>query len=269
MTTEQIKGEKKGHIFYITLNRPEKRNAITPEMMTSICEMAEAQMADPEIRAIILKAEGPIFSAGIDFMALGAEVGPLMGAADGGGARLRALIHKYQQYMNRLEAVELPIICAMHGKVLGMGAEMILACDLRVMSTDCRWGLPELRLGLIADLGGTTRLTRLVGQARAMEVLMTGNEFSADQALSWGLINYVVAEDDLVQTAEKMANDIAKCAPLAVGATKKILKRGEGVDLMTQLDMEVNLQSILLKTDDCQEGLTAMLEKRAPQWKSQ
>lgn len=267
MTTEQIKGEKKGHIFYITLNRPEKRNAITSEMMVSICELAEAQMADPEIRAIILKAEGPIFSAGIDFMALGAEVGPLMGEADGGGARLRALIHKYQQYMNRLEAVELPIICALHGKVLGMGTELVLACDLRVMSTDCRWGLPELRLGLIADLGGTTRLTRLVGQARAMEVLMTGNEFSAEQAHCWGLINYVVAGDELLATAEKLANDIANCAPLAVGATKKILKRGEGVDLMTQLDMEVNLQSILLKTEDCQEGLTALMEKRSPVWK--
>jgi len=267
MTTEPIRGEKKGHIFNITLNRAEKRNAITAEMMAAICELAEAQMADSDIRAIILKAEGPIFSAGIDFFALGAEVGPLMGEADGGGARLRALIHKYQQYMNRLEAVEIPIICAMHGKVLGMGTELVLACDLRLMSADCRWGLPELRLGLIADLGGTTRLARLVGQARAMEILMTGNEFSADQALSWGLVNYVTAEDELVLAAEKLADDIARCAPLAVGATKKIIKRGEGVDLMTQLDMEVNLQSILLRTDDCREGLAALMEKRPPGWK--
>ena len=267
MTTEQIKGEKKGHIYNIILNRPEKRNAITAEMMQGICGLAEAQMADPEIRAIILKAEGSMFSAGIDFFALGAEVGPMVGEADGGGARLRALIYQYQQYMNRLEAVELPIICAMHGKVLGMGTEIALACDLRLMSADCRWGLPELRLGLIADLGGTSRLTRLVGQTRAMEILMTGNEFSADQALAWGLVNYAPAADDLVSAAEKLAADIAGCAPLAVGATKKILKRGEGVDLMTQLDMEVNLQSILLRTGDCQEGLTALMEKRAPNWK--
>ena len=169
--------------------------------------------------------------------------------------------------MNRLEAVELPIICAMHGKVLGMGTELVLACDLRVMSADCRWGLPELRLGLIADLGGTTRLARMVGQARAMEILMTGNEFSADQALAWGLINYAVSAEELIPTAERLADDIAKCAPLPVGATKKIIKRGEGVDLMTQLDMEVNLQSILLRTEDCQEGLTALMEKRAPRWK--
>ena len=267
MTTEQVKGEKKGRIFNIILNRPEKRNAITSEMMQGICDLAEAQMADPEIRAIILKAEGPMFSAGIDFFALGAEVGPMMGGADGGGARLRALIYQYQQYMNRLEAVELPIICAMHGKVLGMGTEIALACDLRLMSTGCQWGLPELRLGLIADLGGTTRLTRLVGQTRAMEILMTGNEFNADQALAWGLVNYVPATDELTAKAEELAEDISKCAPLAVGATKKILKRGEGVDLMTQLDMEVNLQSIMLQTDDCQEGLTALMEKRPANWK--
>lgn len=267
MTTEQIRGEKKGPIYNIILNRPEKRNAITAEMMQGICHLAEAQLADPEIRAIILKAAGPIFSAGIDFFALGSEVGPMMGEADGGGARLRALIHQYQQYMNRLEAVELPIICAMHGKVLGMGTEIALACDLRLMSQECRWGLPELRLGLIADLGGTSRLTRIVGQTRAMEILMTGNEFSADQALAWGLVNDAPAAEDLVAAAEKLAADIVKCAPLAVGATKKVLKRGEGVDLMTQLDMEVNLQSILLRTDDCQEGLTALMEKRPPDWK--
>jgi enoyl-CoA hydratase/carnithine racemase len=267
MTTAQIRGEKKGPIFNIILNRPEKRNAISAEMMQGICHLAEAQLADPEIRAIILKAEGPIFSAGIDFFALGSEVGPMMGEADGGGARLRALIHQYQQYMNRLEAVELPIICAMHGKVLGMGTEIALACDLRLMSQECRWGLPELRLGLIADLGGTSRLTRIVGQTRAMEILMTGNEFSADQALAWGLVNDAPAAEGLVAAAEKLAADIVRCAPLAVGATKKVLKRGEGVDLMTQLDMEVNLQSILLRTDDCQEGLTALMEKRPPDWK--
>ncbi len=267
MTTEHIRGEKKGPIFTITLNRPDKRNAITAEMMQAICDFAEAQTADPEIRAIILNGEGPIFSSGIDLFALGAEVGSMMGEADGGGACIRALIYQYQQYMNRLEAIELPIICAMHGKVLGMGTEIALACDLRLMSAECVWGLPELRLGMIADLGGTSRLPRLVGQARAMEILMTGNQFSADQALAWGLVNYTPEKDKLIATAEKLVDDIARCAPLAVGATKKILKRSEGVDLMTQLDMEVNLQSIILRTEDCQEGVTAVMEKRAPVWK--
>jgi enoyl-CoA hydratase/carnithine racemase len=180
---------------------------------------------------------------------------------------LRALIYQYQQYLNRLEAVEIPVICAMHGRVLGLGVELALACDIRLMSADCVWAMPEVKMGLIADLGGTTRLARLLGPARAMEVLMTANEYTAQQALDWGLISYLHPPEELLAAAEKMARDITAAAPLAVGAFKKIIKRGEGLDLMTQLDMEVNLQSILLRTEDFQEGIQALIEKRPAKWK--
>jgi enoyl-CoA hydratase/carnithine racemase len=155
----------------------------------------------------------------------------------------------------------------MHGRVLGLGVELALACDIRLMSTDCIWAMPEAKMGLIADLGGTTRLSRLLGPSRAMEVLMTANEYSAQQALDWGLISYLHPAQDLLAAAEKMAQDISAAAPLAAGAFKKIIKRGEGVDLMTQLDMEVNLQSMLLRTVDFQEGIQALIEKRAARWK--
>jgi enoyl-CoA hydratase/carnithine racemase len=267
MSKDDLIGEKKDGIYTITLNRPEKRNAINKEILMGICEQAEGQVADPEIRTIIIKGEGKVFSAGVDFNSLGAQVGPFMGDAGAGGASLRALIYQYQQYLNRLEAVEIPIICAMHGRVLGLGVELALACDIRLMSADCIWAMPEAKMGLIADLGGTTRLSRLLGPSRAMEVLMTANEYSAQQALDWGLISYLHAPQELFAAAEKMARDITAAAPLAVGATKKIIKRGEGVDLMTQLDMEVNLQSILLRTEDFQEGIQALLEKRPAQWK--
>ena len=267
MSDEYLAGEKKDGIYTITLNRPDKRNAINKEILMGICEEAEGQMADPEIRVIIIKGEGKVFSAGVDFNSLGAEVGPLIGDAGAGGASLRALIYQYQQYLNRLEAVEIPIVCAMHGRVLGLGVELALACDIRLMSADCIWAMPEAKMGLIADLGGTTRLSRLLGPARAMEVLMTANEYTAQQALDWGLINYLYPPDDLLPSAEKMALDIAAGAPLAVGAFKKIIKRGAGLDLMTQLDMEVNLQSILLRTEDFQEGIQALIEKRPAQWK--
>jgi enoyl-CoA hydratase/carnithine racemase len=236
-------------------------------MLMGICELAESQVPDSEIRAIIIRGEGKIFSAGVDFNSLGAEVGPFLGDTGAGGASLRALIYQYQQYLNRLEAVEIPLICAMHGKVLGLGVELALACDIRLMSADCTWGMPEAKMGLIADLGGTTRLSRLLGPSRAMEVLMTANEYSARQALDWGLISYRYPPEDLLAAAAKMARDFSAAAPLAVGAVKKIVKRGEGVDLMTQLDMEVNLQSILLRTEDFQEGLQALMEKRQAKWK--
>ena len=267
MSDDYLIGEKKDDIYIITLNRPEKRNAINKEILMGICEQAESQVPDPEIRTIIIRGEGIVFSAGVDFNSLGAEVGPFLEDAGAGGASLRALIYQYQQYLNRLEAVEIPIICAMHGKVLGLGVELALVCDIRLMSADCIWGMPEGKMGLIADLGGTTRLSRLLGPSRAMEVLMTANEYTAQQALDWGLISYQYPPEALFAAAEKMARDITAAAPLAAGAFKKIIKRGEGVDLMTQLDMEVNLQSILLRTEDFQEGIQALIEKRPAQWK--
>jgi enoyl-CoA hydratase/carnithine racemase len=267
MTNSYLVGEKSDNIFTITLNRPEKRNAINVEMLTGLCEMVEHQAIDPDVRAIILRGAGTVFSAGVDFNSLGAEVGACLGPAGGGGTGLRALIYKFQQYLNRLEAVEVPIICAMHGRALGLAVELALACDIRLMSEDCIWSMPELKMGVIADVGGTSRLSRLLGPARAMEILMTGREYGTQQALDWGLINYHHPSKDLNDAAEMMAQDIATTAPLAVGAVKKIIKRGDGVDLMTQQDMEANHNSILLRTEDFQEGLGAMMEKRSPRWK--
>jgi len=267
MTENNLTGEKNGNIYTISFNRPAKRNAITVEMLTGICELAESQAGDPDIRAIIIKGQGQIFSAGVDFNSLGAEVGACLGEAGAGGAQLRALIYRFQQYFNRLEAVEIPIICAMHGRALGLGIELALACDIRLMSDDCIWAMPELKLGVIADLGGTSRLARLIGPSRTMEIFLTARDYTAQQALDWGLVNYIYPEDDLFAETEKMAGDIAATAPLAGGAVKKIIKRGDGVDLMTQLDMEANHNSILLRTEDFQEGLTAMMEKRSPKWK--
>lgn len=267
MADNYLVSEKNGNICTITLNRPEKRNAINVAMLTGLCEMVEHQVSDPEVRAIILKGEGKIFSAGVDFNSLGAEVGACLGESGAGGAGLRALIYRFQQYLNRLEAVEVPIICAMHGRALGLAVELALACDIRLMSADCIWSMPELKMGVIADVGGTSRLSRLLGPSRAMEILMTGRDYSAQQALDWGLINYYYSADNLIKEAEKMAQDIALTAPLATGAVKKIIKRGDGVDLMTQQDMEANHNSILLRTEDFQEGITAMMEKRPAKWK--
>ena len=157
MSETYLASEKKDNTFIISLNRPAKRNAINVEMFTGICELAENQAGDPDIRAIILKGQGEMFSAGVDFNSLGAEVGACLGEGGAGGASLRALTYRFQQYFNRLEAVEIPIICVMHGRALGLGIELALACDIRLMSDDCIWALPELKLGVIADVGGTSR----------------------------------------------------------------------------------------------------------------
>ncbi len=267
MSEDHVVGRKEGNIYTITLNRPEKRNAVTFDMLIDICEMVEGLVVDPDIRVIILKGEGKVFSAGVDYPSLAMLVGRYMGENAAGGAPIRADINKYQQYLNRLEAIEIPIICAMHNTAFGMAIELTLACDIRLMSDDCQWGMMELQFGAIADLGGTSRLSKLLGQARAMEVFMTARRYSAQQALDWGLVNYIYPKDRLFEEAQEMANEIVKMAPIAVGAVKKIAKRGEGTDLMTQLDMEVNLQSVLLRSEDFKEGVTAVMEGREPIWK--
>jgi enoyl-CoA hydratase len=268
MAEQHVIGEKKGNIFYLTFNRPQKRNAISFEMLEEIGKLVEPLAMDPELRVIIFRGEGKVFSAGIDFNSLGELAGTFLGEVGGGGASIRAAIHRGQQVLNRLESIEVPILCAMHGGVFGLGVEVALACDIRIMSEDCIWGLPEAKFGLIADLGGTARLSKLLGQSRAMEILMTTNRYAAQQALDWGLINYLYpTKEELFAGAEKLAQDIIKSAPLAVGAFKKIIKRGEGVDLMTHLDMEVSMQSIMIRSEDFKEGVTALMEKRDPVWK--
>jgi len=267
MTDQAVIGEKKGSIFYITLNRPEKRNAISFEMLEEITRMVEDLVIDPDVRVIIVKGEGKVFSAGVDFNSLAGLVGRFMPDTAAGGAPIRADISRFQNLLNRLETIEIPIICAMHNRAYGLGVEFSLVCDIRLMSDDCLWGMQELKFGIIPDLGGTARLSRVVGQSRAMEILMTGKMYSAQQALDWGIISYIYPPDRLLAEAESLARDIIKMAPLAVGAAKRVIKRGEGVDLMTHLDMEVGMQSMLLRTEDFKEGVQALIEKRDPQWK--
>lgn len=267
MSDNHLLGEKKGNVYTITLNRPEKRNAITFDMLPELSRMVEDQILDPEIRAVIIKGEGKTFSAGIDFNSLGMLLGRWTGDDAAGGAPIRSDIFQYQHYLNRLEAIEIPIICAIHGAVFGLALELALACDFRLMSDDCLWGMPESQFGLVADLGGTSRLHRTVGASRAMEILMTGKRYQADQALEWGLVSYLYPEDLLVGEAERLAAGIAKMAPLAVGATKKIVRKGETLDLMQQLDLEAIMSSILCRSQDFQEGIMALMEKRDPVWK--
>ncbi|MBW2593435.1 MAG: enoyl-CoA hydratase/isomerase family protein [Deltaproteobacteria bacterium] len=267
MPENHILKEKKEHIFYITLNREKKRNALTFEMLQEICEIIEGLINDPEIRVVIIRGKGTVFSSGVDFNSLGSLVGRFRADTAAGGAPIRSDINKLQHYLNRLETIEIPIICAIHGAVFGMAVELALACDFRLMSTDCIWGLPEAKFGLIADLGGTARLSRMLGPSRAMEILMTARRYTAAQALDWGLAAYLYpTREKLYKEADNLAMDIIKMAPLAVGAVKKVVNKGDGVDLMTHLDMEGDMQSILMRTADFQEGITALMEKRDPIW---
>lgn len=260
-------GEKKDHIYHITINRPEKRNALSFEMLQEISDMVEGIARDPDVRVVLLKGSGKLFSSGVDLASLAGLLPLFTGDGGAGGAGIRDLVAKGQRCMNMMESVEIPIICAIHNRVQGMAVELALACDIRLMSDECLWGLQEVKFGLIPDLGGNTRLSRLVGPARAMEINMTGRLFNAEQALQWGLVSYLYPEDRLFEEAEKLAGEIASAAPIAVGSIKKVIRKGLAVDQATQLDMEGFYQSICGRSEDFMEGVTAMLEKREPKWK--
>lgn len=257
-------------IRHVVINRPEKRNALTLDMLRAIAARVSEADADPAIRAVVLSAEGPVFSAGIDVMDLMAQRAAIGGLQP--GRWLRRMAEEMQHCLHRIEQTEVPVIAALHGKTLGLGLELALACDFRTGAPDLELCLPETRLGLIADVGGTTRLARLVGPSRTKELLMTARSLDAAEAFQWGLLNRL-AEDaapaaaQALAAAEALAKEIAQNAPLAVGLAKFVVDQGDGLDRYSQMALERLAQSLLVATEDLGEGIAAFAERRPPDFK--
>ena len=244
-------------IFEITLNRPDKRNAINLDMWRAFDEAVQLANRTPGVRAVLIRGAGKSFSAGIDvstFMALAGEFGPHW------QARMRSITDMFQAVLNRLERLELPTMALLHGHCLGLAMDLALACDMRIAAANTLIGLPETRLGIIPDVGGTTRLTRIIGPARAKELIFTGKQIPAEQAEPWGLVNYVVPEGELVSKAEALVTELVAAAPLAVGMAKRVIDGLADVDRGLQL--EGWAQSQLMATEDFQEGVQSFLMRR-------
>lgn len=264
MAHPNVKSQVEDHILIVSIARPEKRNALTPDMVDALAAEIRTADNDPKIRAVVVHGEGPVFSAGIDLASLGGA----MGDADINPARaLRKLATRLQDALNNIEALELPVIGALHGQVIGLGLEVALSFDLRVASSDCQLSIPEARVGLVADVGGTTRLARCVGPSRAKDMLLTARSVPAEEALSWGLVNRVVPAAEVLHTALTLAQQIAQNAPLAVGLAKLIVDQGDGLPKHTQMAIERWAQSQLIDTSDVAEAVQAFMEKRAPQFR--
>lgn len=262
MTDSFVTSEIDGSFLHIALNRPEKRNALTGPMMEDLAQAICRVDDHPEVRAVIVTGNGPIFSAGIDITALG-EVKPAEGGIDA-GRHLRRVADRWQSLLHTIEGTEVPVIGALHGQVLGMGLELALAFDLRVATDDCLIGLPETRMGLVADVGGTSRLMSVVGPSRAKDMLLTARNLDAAEALQWGLVNRVVPTDELQSATLQLAQQIAANAPLAVGMAKRVIDQSQGLPPHAQMTLERWAQSQLIATDDLQEAVRAFMEKRKP-----
>ncbi|MCA9971138.1 MAG: enoyl-CoA hydratase/isomerase family protein [Anaerolineales bacterium] len=258
---ELVKTRHEETLFEIILNRPEKRNAINMPLFRAFDTAVATANRTPGIRAVLIRGEGQAFSAGID-------VSALLGLAQTHGPhwqqRMRSITDEFQGVLTRLERLELPTIALLHGYCLGLALELALACDFRFAAAGTRLGLPETRLGIIPDVGGTTRLTRLLGPARAKELILTGRQIDAAQAADWGLLTGVVPAEELEGAARQLAAELAQAAPLAVGMAKRVIDGLADVDRGLQL--EGWAQSQLFSSQDFMEGAQAFMQKRPPQW---
>ena len=255
--SELVITQQRDTTFEIVLNRPEKRNAINAEMFRQFDEAVTRANRTPGLRAVLIRGAGESFSAGID-------VSTLLGLAESHGPhwqqRMRSITDEFQGVLNRLERLELPTIALLHGHCLGLALELALACDLRLAAEGTALGLPETLLGIIPDVGGTTRLTRLVGPARAKELIFTGRRMDAAQAERWGIINGVVPRAELAAAGDALAAEIAAAAPLAVGMAKRVI---DGLaDMDRGLMLEGWAQSQLFGTQDFLEGAQAFMTRR-------
>ncbi|HOG45239.1 MAG TPA: enoyl-CoA hydratase-related protein [Anaerolineae bacterium] len=250
--------EKSEGLATITINRPEVRNALTQALMEELGQAIDQAEADEEVRVLILTGAGErAFVAGADI----GEVGARDTLTElGANSRVRRGV------FSRLEHLSRPSIAAVNGYALGGGCELALACTLRIAADTARFGQPEINLGIIPGLGGTQRLTRLVGKGRAMELILTGDLIDAQEAFRIGLVNKVVPAAQLMEEARALAKKLAAKPPLALRAAKDAVDYGADMSLAAALEFENRLFAILSGTADKAEGVAAFLEKRKPEW---
>ena len=254
--------DKQDATFIITLNRPDKRNALNEELMFGMRDAVESVATDKDVRSIIIRGEGKCFSAGVDFMALAGT-----GIMQGTGAFARRIIRQLQDTVNVVADVEKPVICALHGYCYGMATELALAADFRVATPDTKIAIQEVTLGLLPDVGGTTRLTRMLGPIMAKELIMTAREVEAEEAFQLRLINRVT--EDATAGALALAAELNVNAPLALAMVKKLINRGQHLDDRTFMELEALAQSTIMWSKDVQEGVMAKMQKRKPEFKGE
>ncbi len=236
----------------ITLNRPQVLNALNQDLIRELVDALEAFDQDSRIRCMILTGNERAFAAGADITQM-AEAGAVEVLSQNQFARWA-----------RIRSIAKPVIAAVSGYAFGGGCELALSCDLIVASETAQFGQPEIKIGIIPGAGGTQRLTRSMGKARAMEMVLTGNPISASEALARGLINRVVPIERYLDEAKALARDLAARAPLAVRLGKEAVNKALEMGLEAGLDYERKLFYLLFASEDKREGMRAFLEKRRP-----
>ena len=255
MSYETILTEVHEKVGVITLNRPEAMNALNSDLMTELIEALLDFDLDEEIGAIVIAGSEKVFAAGADISEM-AE----MSAVD-------MLTNSFVELFDGIRDIKKPIIAAVSGYALGGGCELAMSCDMIVASEKAKFGQPEVNLGVIPGAGGTQRLTHAVGKALAMEMVLNNRTLSAQEALEFGLVNYVVPVEEYLDKAMKLAKRISVRAPLAVRQAKASVNKAYELSLTEALEYERNAFYFLFATEDQKEGMKAFIEKRSAEWK--
>jgi len=241
-------------VLQLTLNRPEKLNALNNNILKQLSECLIIAKTDPAIRAVLLTGTGKAFCAGADIQRL----------ADCDAEKGYDFAVQGQAVFNALEQLGKPSIAAVNGFALGGGCELAMSATLRIASQQAKFGQPEIKLGVIPGYGGTQRLARLVGKGRALELCLLGESISAETALSWGLVNTVTSSDDLLPTARLWLDSLLSKAPGAIRAIMQVIHHGYDLTLQEALHLEALQFGLTCASPDKTEGVRAFLEKRQP-----
>jgi enoyl-CoA hydratase len=242
-------------VALIRLNRPESLNALNRALVADLTQMLLDLDQDSEVRAIVITGNERAFAAGADIKEMA------------GDSAIDMLILDQFQKWDQIKRLKKPLIAAVSGYALGGGCELAMLCDIIIASETAQFGQPEIKIGVIPGAGGTQRLTRAIGKSRAMEYILTGRFFSAQQAYEWGLVSRVVPIELYLEEAIKLAAEIASMPPLAVQLAKQAILKSYELSLEEGLHFERRNFYLLFATEDQKEGMKAFMEKRSPQWK--
>ncbi|HVQ43027.1 MAG TPA: enoyl-CoA hydratase-related protein [Vicinamibacterales bacterium] len=253
MAYENLLIERDGGVLVVTINRPEKLNALNTKTVTELGQVMDEAASDSAVKAIVLTGSGEkSFVAGADINELAVQT-PVSG---------REHARSGQRVFDRIERLGKPVIAAVNGFALGGGCELAMACTLRIASDTAKFGQPEINLGLIPGYAGSQRLPRLVGRGRALEMLLTGAQITAEEAHRIGLVNKVVPAASLMTEARALAHTLAGKAPVAVRYILEAVAGGLEMSFADAQDYEATLFGLVSTTDDMREGTRAFLEKR-------
>jgi enoyl-CoA hydratase len=252
--------EKKGHVGYVTINRPEVLNCFNFDALTELGNIAEQIYIDRDIRVVVFTGAGEkVFSAGAD----------LKERKTLNEAQVRRNVNKIRTVFNQIADLPQPTIAAVNGHAFGGGFELMLACDFRIAGSEAKMGLTEVSLAIIPGAGGTQRLPRLIGESKAKELIFTGRRITAGEAYDYGILTKVVDRSNLMGACEELANEMTKNGPVALIQAKFAVSQGLNVDLITGMAIEAKAYEVTIPTKDRLEALEAFSEKRDPEFKGE